>query len=188
MKLTSYVPEYPIDQPYNSSALFSSETEEWYTPPLIIRKVLKTIDHIDVDPCADPNKTIPAAIHYRIQDNGLSKDWLPSQNIFMNPPYGRGRIIDPWIDKWLAYTKNTDPDTASIILVPARTDTYWFHRVVEYPLRYRGLFVKGRIRFTLADYTESLHGAPFPSLLVYHGQQPQVFDREFGTLGYLFTT
>lgn len=75
--------------------------------------------------------------------------------MFCNPPYGRE--ITKWVRK--AYEEAHKKDTLVVMLVPARTDTKWFHDYVYNRAEIR--FIKGRLTF--GDSTEH---APFPSVVV----------------------
>jgi hypothetical protein len=61
-----------------------------------------------------------------------------------------------------------------VALVPARTDTRWFHEYVwdsetDMPKRYVSVrFVKGRLKFGGAT-----SGAPFPSMVVVFRKRPR---------------
>ena len=94
---------------------------------------------------------------YTEKDDGLSQPW--AGNVWVNPPYGK-YITDKWVKK--AYTEAVERHAFICMLLPARTDTKWFHdyilnggTVVE--IR----FVKGRLKFV-----GEKHAAPFPSMLV----------------------
>lgn len=72
----------------------------------------------------------------------------------MNPPYGRE--IRKWVRK--AYEEAQKGATV-VCLLPARTDTAWWHDYVMRAVEIR--FVQGRLRFGGAA-----NGAPFPSCVV----------------------
>lgn len=75
-------------------------------------------------------------------------------NCWCNPPYGKA--IEKWIEK--AYDESTK-ETRVVMLIPARTDTKWFHK---YILPYADIyFIKGRLKFG-----NSKNSAPFPSMIV----------------------
>lgn len=149
--------------------LMSSESMEWYTPPEIIKATVTLLGAIDLDPCADPNRKVPAKKHFTVQDDGLHQPW--SGRVYMNPPYGRG--IEQWVSK-LVMSYNSGPVTAAVALVPARTDTEWMKALREFTV----LFVHGRLHFSGSE-----NSAPFPSALVYLGHDQSGFDREFGAMG-----
>lgn len=70
----------------------------------------------------------------------------------MNPPYGR--VIGDWIKK------AKESNTTVVCLVPARTDTRWWHdNVINDAAEIR--FIKGRLKFG-----GQKNSAPFPSAVV----------------------
>lgn len=151
-------------------ALFSSNSDEWYTPEIIIIRVLKVLGSIDLDPCSNSleNPTIPAKGHYTDLDDGLSYPW--HGKVYMNPPYGNE--IASWVNHLVDEYKIKNV-TEAIALVPSRTDTKWFQKFSEYPR----CFIWGRLTF-------SEHGtAPFPSMVVYLGKKEAVFKAAFKDIG-----
>jgi hypothetical protein len=83
----------------------------------------------------------------------------------MNPPYGRE--IGKWIAKAAASAHSGDATVVS--LLPARTDTAWWHEHVQPILAAKVpgqvVFIRGRLRFEGAPSS-----APFPSCVVaFHG-------------------
>lgn len=152
-----------------SPALMSSESVEWYTPKHIIDAVIEVLGRIDIDPCAEPQKAVPALIHYTEKENGLIQEW--NGKVYMNPPYGR--VINEWIDKLISEYK-TGRTTEAIALVPGRIETKWFRRLqAKYVCN-----IKGRLSFT-----ENGNSAPFPSVAIYIGPNPQKFIQVFSRLG-----
>ena len=75
--------------------------------------------------------------------------------MFLNPPYGRE--LGHWIEK---ACESAQEGATVVCLLPARTDTRWFHRFAL-PFASELRFFRGRIRFAGAT-----HSAPFPSVLV----------------------
>ena len=71
----------------------------------------------------------------------------------MNPPYGReiGAIMRKAYEELLL-------GTTVVCLIPARTDTAWWHR---YAKRGQIVFLRGRLKFGGAS-----NSAPFPSAIV----------------------
>jgi hypothetical protein len=125
--------------------LFKSATVEWGTPPDLFWDLNKEF-HFTLDPCRADGLWDAFAI-----------DWT-GHRVFCNPPYGRG------IGNWLA---KQEPDVA-VFLLPARTDTGWFH---DYALKAQEIrFFRGRLAFH-KDHIRPRegwlgHAAPFPSMLV----------------------
>ncbi|HWP38982.1 MAG TPA: DNA N-6-adenine-methyltransferase [Gemmatimonadales bacterium] len=87
--------------------------------------------------------------------DSLAESWA-GQRVYCNPPYGREIV------RWLA--KRFEPDLA-VYLLPARTDTEWWHTMVLNQAT-EIMFFRNRIRFVNMP-----HPAPFPSVaIVYEGQ------------------
>ena len=153
------------------AAAFSSATGKWDTPQNVTDD-LATVFDWDCDVCAErPNV---CDFYYDEEQDGLNHNWLGL--CWMNPPYGRE--IKKWMEKArlsgfgmkfkppLCYETKTV--TAVVCLVPARTDTQWWHDNVKFASQV--VFVKGRLKF--GDATNS---APFPSAFVVFGD---ISDRQ----------
>lgn len=76
--------------------------------------------------------------------------------VFCNPPYGRE--VGKWVEK--AYKESKKENTTVVILIPARTDTKYFHKYIYHKAK-EIRFVKGRLKFGNAK-----NAAPFPSMIV----------------------
>lgn len=74
--------------------------------------------------------------------------------MFCNPPYSE---IEKWVEK--AYYEGCKDNTVVVLLIPARTDTRYFHRFILHRSEIR--FIRGRLKFSNAKYN-----APFPSMVV----------------------
>ena len=133
--------------------MFSSKTGEWATPQDFFDKLSWRFGPFDLDPCASCANAKTANFFTETED-GLSKDW-GGFVAFVNPPYGRG--IDKWIQK--AYKESRKENTTVVMLIPARTDTRYWH---DYVMKADEVhFVKGRLKFG-----DSENSAPFPSAVV----------------------
>lgn len=92
-------------------------------------------------------------------------------SVFCNPPYGRE--IGKWVRK--AY-EEAQAGTPIVLLIPARTDTTYFHEFIYHKAEVR--FIRGRLRFTDEEGHAS-DPAPFPSMLViYNGEAVRNERRE----------
>ena len=139
--------------------LFSSATNEWATPQDFFDK-LDRIYRFTLDPCCT-HSSAKCSTYYTQEDDGLSKSW-EGHTVFMNPPYGRE--IKDWIKK--AYNEGQKRDTLVVCLIPARTDTKYWH---DYCMKASEIMlVKGRLKFG-----GSANRAPFPSAVVIFESQPQ---------------
>ena len=135
-----------------NKGLFSSKTDEWATPKLFYEELNKEFN-FTLDPCAtDLNHKCNK--YFTKEDNGLIKSW-GGYRIYCNPPYGRE--ISKWVEK--AYYENKNNNAFIVMLLPARTDTRWFHDYIYKKHEIR--FLKGRLKFN-----DGKQSAPFPSMLV----------------------
>lgn len=135
-----------------NAVLFSSRTDDWATPQSLFDE-LNARYHFDLDPCAsDDNHKCER--YYTKADNGLVKDWGGAR-VFCNPPYGRD--IAKWVKK--CYEEAQKPDTLVVMLIPARTDTAYFHDYIYGKSEIR--FLRGRLHFN-----NHKNAAPFPSMIV----------------------
>lgn len=83
--------------------------------------------------------------------------------MWCNPPYSQ---IKKWARK--CYYEGHKPNTTVVMLIPSRTDTWWFQNYVLHRAEVR--FIKGRLRFN-----GSTNNAPFPSaLVIYRGPEEKI--------------
>lgn len=164
-----------VDQRKGMDVHFSSDTDEWYTPDEIIARVERALGTINIDPCADLGRSIPATTHYTKEDDGLSKEW--NGRVFMNPPYSK---IGKWVEK-LIKEYEEKRTTAAVVLVPARTDTEWYAELKEFPRCY----IRGCVKFGDAS-GNARNSAPFPSVAFYLGTDTEAFVRAFENRGQVF--
>lgn len=127
--------------------MFSSKTDLWETPQAFF-DALNEEFHFTLDVCAIPeNAKCPD--YYTPEQDGLSQPWHGV--CWCNPPYGRK--VGKWVEKAATCGATV------VMLLPARTDTKWFHDYIDKKAEVR--FVRGRLRFGGAP-----HAAPFPSMIV----------------------
>lgn len=142
--------------------LFSSKKEDWETPPELFAKLDKEF-HFTLDPCAT-KQNAKCKKYYTKKQNGLVQDWS-GHRVFMNPPYGRH--VDLWVQRaWLAVV--TLEAEVVVCLLPARTDTRWFHDYVCTKMVADVRYLKGRVKFV-----GSKSSAPFPSMIVVFKRKPK---------------
>ena len=134
-----------------NKGMLSSNTDEWATPKLFYEELNKEFN-FTLDPCAT-NENHKCKKYFTKEDNGLLKNWY-GEKVFCNPPYGRE--ISKWVEK--AYQENKK-GTFIVMLLPARTDTKWFHNYIYKKHEIR--FIKGRLKFN-----DGKQSAPFPSMVV----------------------
>jgi phage N-6-adenine-methyltransferase len=130
---------------------FSSATPEWSTPREFFDK-LDAEFRFTLDPCCtEENRKCPR--YFTAEVDGLSQPWA-GERVYMNPPYGR--TIGLWMRK--AWQESQLGAIMVVCLVPARTDTSWWH---DYAMKGEIRFIRGRLKF--GGHKNS---APFPSAVV----------------------
>jgi phage N-6-adenine-methyltransferase len=135
--------------------MFSSSSDEWETPQEFFNAV-NAVYRFDLDVCAT-HANAKCERHFTKEEDGLSQSWRGV--CWMNPPYGRE--ISLWVKK--AYESSLGTGTVVVCLLPARTDTAWWHDYVI--ARAESIrFIRGRLRFS------GKGPAPFPSALVVFGR------------------
>lgn len=139
-----------------NEAMYSSASVEWSTPQDLFNK-LDAQFHFDTDVCATPQNAKCAHFFTKEQDS-LAQEWKGT--CWMNPPYGRE--IKTWMEK--AY-KSSLEGAIVVCLVPARTDTAWWH---DYAMQGVITFVRGRLHFG-----DAKNSAPFPSAIVVFGSDKE---------------
>ena len=136
----------------NLKTMLSSKDMTWETPQDFFDELDKEF-HFNLDPCATP-ETAKCHAYFTKEDDGLIQNW-GGYNVFCNPPYGSE--IKHWVKKCSEEGKKKD--TVVVMLIPARTDTRYFHEYIYNKAEMR--FLKGRLKFG-----DSKNSAPFPSMLV----------------------
>lgn len=131
-----------------NKVLFSSNKEDWETPQDLFDELNKEFKFsIDV---ASSEQNHKCNRYYTEKENGLKQNWN-NEIVWCNPPYGRK--IGDWVKK------ASESKSIVVMLLPARTDTKWFHEYIYYKAEIR--FIKGRLKFG-----NSVNSAPFPSMIV----------------------
>lgn len=169
--------------------LMSSRRMDWETPDELL-ELVGMVGAISLDPCTtfenptraraficpstpDESPHVVAGGGQGERGNGLETPWDVNGLVFVNPPYGRE------LPRWTAKIRMEAASGAEIIaLVPARTDTKWWHRHLSKADAI--CFWAGRLKFRGAEY-----GAPFPSAIVYFGDRAKAFRRVFTGQGWI---
>lgn len=141
-----------------NKALLSSQSMNWCTPADFFEKLDKEF-FFNLDPAATP-KSAKCKKYFTPKENGLAQSW-GGYTVFCNPPYGRQ--IAEWVQKGFRESKKVD--TTVVMLIPARTDTQYWHEYILGGKADEVRFIKGRLKFTDED-GNATNPAPFPSALV----------------------
>ena len=177
-----------------NNGLFTANRGDWETPDDLYNKLDQEFG-FQLDVCAwDWNAKAPAWL--TPLDDSLSLDWgwvcshvlRANPVMWMNPPYGREII--KWVGKAFRESRKpilkprdvgrysmyqgpksgtiTDQKATVVCLLPARTDTKWWHDYVMKAWEIR--LVRGRLKFKGAPTS-----APFPSaIVIFTGYQQPV--------------
>lgn len=162
----------------NNDLMFSSAKDDWGTPQAFFDKINAKYG-FTLDAAASHDN---AKCNMYYTEEGLFKHhgtvWLSILTgltgpwktwTWCNPPYGRG--LKDWVAK--AYTEMCH-GRGSVLLIPARTDTLYFHKYIWSADLGQALpgvsvdFLKGRLVFEgpVNPKTGKPDPAPFPSMLV----------------------
>lgn len=139
-----------------NNGMFTNNSNEWETPEDFFRE-LDSEFHFTLDPAAT-DKNTKCEYYYTKEENGLLQSWK-DETVFCNPPYGKE--LKHWVRK--CYEEHIKHNITVVMLIPARTDTSYFHEFIYGKSEIR--FLKGRLKFV----TPSGCGggtAPFPSMVV----------------------
>ena len=133
----------------DTDVMFSSKTDLWETPQEFFDKLNKEFG-FTIDVCALPENA-KCKEFYTPEQDGLIQPW--NGICWCNPPYGRE--IGKWVMKGLSAR---DAGNTVVMLLPARTDTKWFHDSILGKAEIR--FIRGRLKFG-----DGRNSAPFPSMV-----------------------
>lgn len=136
----------------HQSPVMKSDT--WLTPP----NWLTQLGPFDLDPCCPPDMPWRSAVKMLTEvEDGLAQPW--NGRVWLNPPFGK---------EWPAWVEKLADHGNGIALIPARTETEAFYRLVW--RRADGIcFVKGRPHFHRADGSRAPFNSGAPIALVAYG-------------------
>ncbi len=147
----------------------SSVDQRWTTPQPLLNRLYGVFGTFDLDPCSPTagrrHAPVRARVYFTEQDDGLSLPW--HGQVFVNPPYGRQ------LGRWVAKARIEVQEGRAVnatALIPARTDTRWWHDHVAGSAHV--LLLKGRLSFGKGG-----QAAPFPSALAVWGAELDIACR-----------
>jgi site-specific DNA-methyltransferase (adenine-specific) len=136
---------------YNDGMQRTTADPTWETPQWLFDYWAARFQ-FSIDVCA-VNETTKCEEYFSPERNGLIQDW-DGETCWMNPPYGREIV------KWCKKAADEADNGAVVVgLIPARTDTGWWHDHVIRASRI--YFLRGRIQFDNCGVN-----APFPNAVV----------------------
>lgn len=131
----------------------SSRRHDWETPRALFA-ALNAEFGFTLDAAASPDNHKCAA-YITEEDDALQCRWVTTGAVWLNPPFGPG--IGKWVKK--AYEESLYRWVTVVLLIPARTETSWWHSYVMEATEIR--LIRGRLRFSGVTIN-----APFPSAVV----------------------
>lgn len=145
-----------------NQALLSSKNMNWCTPQEFFDRL--NLEFNFVLDAAATDESAKCQRYYTPETDGLAQSWKCDGAVFCNPPYGRQ--LGKWVRKaW--YEAQTGQTI--VLLIPARTDTAYFHDFIYGKAEIR--FLRGRLCFT-DEAGNAANYAPFPSMVVvYNGKE-----------------
>lgn len=146
-------------------APLTSINQTWGTPRAFFEFLKDNFRFIpDLDAAAsDENHKAP--IYYTEEDNSLEMEWFG--NVWLNPPFGKV-LLPQFLEKCNHEISYGNVENI-FCLIPARTDTKWFHEIVMKEVSHV-YFIKGRFNFE-SPYSGKGANAPFPSMLLIYNQK-----------------
>lgn len=190
-------------------ALFTCNKDNWLTPESVLDRV-REVGPIGLDPCTTLGNPTGAAEWHTDDGTPLGERVWPQVAswgvVFMNPPYSEQQ---EWVARACGHA--AEYGAAVLSLIPARTDTRLWHRIVV-PNAAAICFWRGRLRFrvwteecavdhawTTVDLATGCatcavrrpSSAPFPSAVVLHrganDGMVERFTQAFGDAGWIVT-
>lgn len=142
-----------------NKVLFSKKSDEWATPQGLFDMLNEYYNFIFDLACSKENCKTQNG--FTIEDDSLNQSWVEitmnnsSGWLWLNPPYSKCKeFVEKAHQECLKGAK-------IVMLLPARTDTRWFHAFL-YKKKYVNIeFIKGRLKFG-----DSKNSAPFPSMII----------------------
>lgn len=145
--------------------MFSARTDEWRTPAALFDEWNRNEGPFVLDAAALSTNAL--CTHWLGPDHpdpakrdALKVDWSTYGGpVYCNPPYSNVR------DFCAAAAGTALRGAKVVLLVPARTDTRWFHDYIWQKPNVDIHFIKGRVTF-VREGDGPKAGAPFPSMVV----------------------
>ncbi|MCL1858698.1 MAG: phage N-6-adenine-methyltransferase [Oscillospiraceae bacterium] len=163
--------------------------KDWCTPQKYVDAVKRVWGgKIDLDPCSSIYSVVNAETEFLLPEkDGLLEEW-DYPTIYVNPPYGndkeRGTAIRDWFKKISVTYKKFNNEI--IALVPVATNTSHWKKYV-YPIAGAICFLYDtRLKFIIGG-TDDNKGAPMSCCVIYYGNNPTSFMKEFSSFGAALT-
>lgn len=130
---------------------------DFATPQGFVDYIEEVFDfNFDLDAAAS-KENAKARLYIDKEMDSFKTDW--DGHVWLNPPYGN--MIEPFIKRAIQQRENCE---SIWVLVPARTDTKWFHDLVI-PNANEVYLIRGRLNF-IHDSSVKDSNAPYASILI----------------------
>ena len=126
---------------------FSNRSDYWNTPSKLYEYIINDLGYIDY------NKA-----NTMITPFNKKTDMYHDDKIYINPPFSILRKEE----FYLTIKELVDNNNVILLLIPSRTDTKYFHRILD-SFDISIYFIKGRLKYN------DFGSAPFPSLFMMIG-------------------
>lgn len=142
-------------------APLTSERQDWATPLAFMEFLQERFGFSpDLDCAASCDNTkAPSFFDGSPDCDGLVNPW--AGNVYCHPPFGRELPL--WLEKCKKEIQRNEVKSI-YCLIPARTDTKWFHEIVM-PNAYLVYLIKGRLNMIGSGNVPGAN-APFPHMVV----------------------
>lgn len=159
------------DSDRNSIEQFTSQqTDEWSSPPDVVRPLNEAIGGFDLDPCSGAEQSPFADETYTEDDDGLAQEWFGS--VWVNPPYSD---MSSWVDKATAEAVCDGVETV-VFLCKGDSSTQWWQTAAADATLITA--IDGRLSFGDGE-----NSAPFPSHIVVFGEVDSALVDALGEQG-----
>ena len=148
--------------------VYSSESNEWYTPAWVADLAREVMGGIDLDPASNAiaNGWVKAAAYHTIDDDGYTRPW--AGRVWLNPPYGKEEGESQsntirWSRKLIA-ERAAGRVPCGILLVKAALGYNWFEELwYHYPV----CFLRERLSFVRPDGSDEGQSKQATALLYF---------------------
>lgn len=116
------------------------------TPKGIFEELNKEFN-FDLDPCSSDSKpnNLETPFYFTKEQDGLKQDWSKYKSIFINPPFNQLPSMN-WVDKIL-FELGKNKGQIIVLFVPVKTETKWFHKLINSKYLKELRFQRGRVTF-----------------------------------------
>lgn len=151
------------------------KSEDWETPRWFFEK-LNSVFGFTLDVCATAANR-KAESFYDLQMDGLKQNWQTDGAAWCNPPFSRN---SDFVSKAIEESKTGQ---TIVLLMPARTDTKYYHQAMNSPNLTHRLDVAGRLQFNEENAEFNSNFATM--LLIFNGSEKIAKGPSLSEIGFL---